>query len=322
MPIGFGTDLMGALETEQLREFELRSAGESARQLLVAATATNADLIGRPELGVIDVAYTCRPGDLRRRSTRVGRGAVDVHPYRHPRRGRRLVIRTFLDLRVKPGHAEQLAAAFERLAILDESVAQSGCSSADLSVSADGTTVTVTATWDSTEAYAAWTSRDDRGDLADQLNEHLAQPLDAATVGRVHRILVSGAPGPTDGQRGTATMSNRIAIDVGGTFTDVVRLDSDGGLRFEKVPTTPAEPTHGVLAAFDRAEAPLDDTSMFTHGTTLGLNALLTRTGALDRGRRDEGVPRRLPPRTDRPRGQLQHLLSQAPRARGTGRHL
>ena len=75
-------------------------------------------------------------------------------------------------------------------------------------------------------------------------------------------------------------MSNRIAIDVGGTFTDVVRLDPDGMLRFEKVPTTPAEPTHGVLAAFDRAEAPLDDTSMFTHGTTLGLNALLTRTGA------------------------------------------
>ncbi len=75
-------------------------------------------------------------------------------------------------------------------------------------------------------------------------------------------------------------MSNRIAIDVGGTFTDVVRLDPDGELRFEKVPTTPAEPTHGVLAAFDRAEAPLDDTSMFTHGTTLGLNALLTRTGA------------------------------------------
>jgi imidazolonepropionase-like amidohydrolase len=61
VPIGFGTDLMGALESEQLREFELRSAGESARQLLVAATATNAELIGRPELGVIDVAT---PADL------------------------------------------------------------------------------------------------------------------------------------------------------------------------------------------------------------------------------------------------------------------
>jgi N-methylhydantoinase A len=75
-------------------------------------------------------------------------------------------------------------------------------------------------------------------------------------------------------------MTNRIAVDVGGTFTDVVRLDPDGVLRFEKVPTTPAEPTRGVVASFERAEAPLDDTSMFTHGTTLGLNALLTRTGA------------------------------------------
>ncbi len=109
------------------------------------------------------------------------------------------MIRTFLDLRVKAGHAEQLAAAFERLAILDQSVAQPGCSSAELSVSEDGTMVTVTATWDSPEAYAAWTSRGDRGDLADQLNEHLAQPLDAATVGRIHRVLVSGEPGrPTD----------------------------------------------------------------------------------------------------------------------------
>jgi imidazolonepropionase-like amidohydrolase len=61
VPIGFGTDLMGALESEQLREFELRSAGESARQLLVAATATNAELIGSPELGAIDVAT---PADL------------------------------------------------------------------------------------------------------------------------------------------------------------------------------------------------------------------------------------------------------------------
>ncbi|MDR1710484.1 MAG: hydantoinase/oxoprolinase family protein [Propionibacteriaceae bacterium] len=73
----------------------------------------------------------------------------------------------------------------------------------------------------------------------------------------------------------------RIAIDVGGTFTDVVRLDPQSGmLRFEKVPTTPSAPTQGVLAAFVKAEAPLDAVDTFNHGTTLGLNALLTRTGA------------------------------------------
>ena len=73
----------------------------------------------------------------------------------------------------------------------------------------------------------------------------------------------------------------RVAIDVGGTFTDVVKLDSETGeLRFEKVPTTPQKPTEGVLAAFDKAEADFGEVSMFNHGSTLGLNALLTRTGA------------------------------------------
>ena len=103
------------------------------------------------------------------------------------------MIRTFLDLRVRPGQAEHLAGAFRRLGILDESVAQPGCRSAELSVSADGHTVTVTATWDSVDAYHAWTSRDDRGDLAEHLNVHLEQPLDATTVGRVHRVLLEGA---------------------------------------------------------------------------------------------------------------------------------
>lgn len=75
-------------------------------------------------------------------------------------------------------------------------------------------------------------------------------------------------------------MSLRVAIDVGGTFTDVVRLDASGDLRFEKVPTTPADPTQGVLQSFEHAQAAPADTAMFTHGTTLGLNALLTRSGA------------------------------------------
>jgi N-methylhydantoinase A len=73
----------------------------------------------------------------------------------------------------------------------------------------------------------------------------------------------------------------RVAIDVGGTFTDVVKLTpSSGELRFEKVPTTPSAPTEGVLDGFRKAEAAMEDIVMFNHGTTLGLNALLTRTGA------------------------------------------
>lgn len=76
------------------------------------------------------------------------------------------------------------------------------------------------------------------------------------------------------------TSTSRVAIDVGGTFTDVVELTASGALRFDKVPTTPAHPTEGVMNAFGVTQTPLADVATFTHGTTLGLNALLTRTGA------------------------------------------
>src|SRR5699024_12303411 len=73
----------------------------------------------------------------------------------------------------------------------------------------------------------------------------------------------------------------RISVDVGGTFTDVVRLEtSSGDIRFEKVPTTPAAPRQGVLHAFEKVGTSIAEVSMFNHGTTLGLNSLLTRTGA------------------------------------------
>jgi N-methylhydantoinase A len=75
--------------------------------------------------------------------------------------------------------------------------------------------------------------------------------------------------------------NTRIAVDVGGTFTDVVKLDtSTGELIFDKVPTTPEAPTKGVIGAFERVNAQMEDIEMFNHGTTLGLNALLTRNGA------------------------------------------
>ncbi|CCH77466.1 5-oxoprolinase (ATP-hydrolyzing) [Nostocoides japonicum T1-X7] len=76
-------------------------------------------------------------------------------------------------------------------------------------------------------------------------------------------------------------VTTRLAVDVGGTFTDVVRLDPDTGrILFDKVPTTPSDPTRGVLDAFAKVGASPADVQLFTHGTTLGLNALLTRTGA------------------------------------------
>lgn len=77
------------------------------------------------------------------------------------------------------------------------------------------------------------------------------------------------------------TAGTRVAIDVGGTFTDVVTLDGGTSvLKFDKVPTTPSHPEEGVLNGFAASGAPMEDIATFIHGTTLGLNALLTRRGA------------------------------------------
>jgi len=80
----------------------------------------------------------------------------------------------------------------------------------------------------------------------------------------------------------------RFAVDTGGTFTDLVVEDSDGGLSLYKSPTTPEDPVAGVLDVFAVAAAAreqertelLGEASVFIHGTTRGLNAILTKTTA------------------------------------------
>src|SRR3954453_20859812 len=68
----------------------------------------------------------------------------------------------------------------------------------------------------------------------------------------------------------------RIAVDVGGTFTDIVLIDEQGTLAVAKVPWPP-DPVEGVPAPVDRAEVPLDQAVFFSHGTTVATNALITR---------------------------------------------
>ncbi len=55
VPIGFGTDLMGALEEEQLNGLRLQSEVDGPVPTLRSATSVNADLLGRPDLGRIQV---------------------------------------------------------------------------------------------------------------------------------------------------------------------------------------------------------------------------------------------------------------------------
>ena len=68
-----------------------------------------------------------------------------------------------------------------------------------------------------------------------------------------------------------------VAVDVGGTFTDVCVLDDDSGdIRVAKVPST-SDPLEGVLAGVEEAGIDLTDVRLFSHGTTVATNALITR---------------------------------------------
>ena len=68
-----------------------------------------------------------------------------------------------------------------------------------------------------------------------------------------------------------------VAVDVGGTFTDVCVLDDDSGdIRVAKVPST-KDPLEGVLAGVEEAGIDLSDVKLFSHGTTVATNALITR---------------------------------------------
>ena len=70
----------------------------------------------------------------------------------------------------------------------------------------------------------------------------------------------------------------RIAVDVGGTFTDVCIMDENTGeIRIEKTPSTPDDPMRAILTGVTEANIDLAEVTMFSHGTTVATNALITR---------------------------------------------
>ena len=72
----------------------------------------------------------------------------------------------------------------------------------------------------------------------------------------------------------------RFAIDIGGTFTDLVALDEETGQIFiTKLPSTPQNPAEGLLNCIQEIDLPVSDYDLFVHGTTIGLNAFLQGRG-------------------------------------------
>ncbi len=75
----------------------------------------------------------------------------------------------------------------------------------------------------------------------------------------------------------------RLAVDIGGTFTDVV-IETPSGRLTTKVLTTPAAPEEGVIegigVVLKLAGIEPSAVGLFIHGTTLATNALIERKGA------------------------------------------
>jgi N-methylhydantoinase A len=78
--------------------------------------------------------------------------------------------------------------------------------------------------------------------------------------------------------------SVRIAVDIGGTFTDIVLMSDDAVLHESKVSTTPEDPSVAVIAGVgallkDLSIAP-SSVAEILHGTTVASNAILQKSGA------------------------------------------
>ena len=76
-------------------------------------------------------------------------------------------------------------------------------------------------------------------------------------------------------------MTHAVAVDIGGTFTDLVAYDrTSGEVRYTKAPTTYDNFVSGILECFEKASISPATAAVVNHGTTLVINALIQRRGA------------------------------------------
>src|SRR5215218_3023084 len=73
----------------------------------------------------------------------------------------------------------------------------------------------------------------------------------------------------------------RIAVDIGGTFTDLAAFDeTEGKLMFGKALSTHGALVNGIQNTMDGAGVKSADAYLFLHGSTIAINTLLERSGA------------------------------------------
>ena len=76
-------------------------------------------------------------------------------------------------------------------------------------------------------------------------------------------------------------MGAHVALDIGGTFTDLVYFDDGTGeLRHAKSSTTPDDFTRGIQNCLAKGKVDLGGCETFVHGATIAINTLIEQTGA------------------------------------------
>jgi N-methylhydantoinase A len=91
----------------------------------------------------------------------------------------------------------------------------------------------------------------------------------------------------------TPTSAFTVAVDIGGTFTDLLGYDTaTGRLISAKTSTTPDDLTRAIEQCFDKIDPDVRDVDTLVHGSTVAINTVVERTGArtalvVTRGMRD-----------------------------------
>jgi N-methylhydantoinase A len=84
-----------------------------------------------------------------------------------------------------------------------------------------------------------------------------------------------------------------VAVDIGGTFTDLIGYDDETGRVFSsKSSSTPADLTHGIMRCLEKGGMSVQNLDNFVHGSTVAINTVIERKGAataliVTRGTRD-----------------------------------
>ena len=154
----------------------------------------------------------------------------------------------------------------------------------------------------------------DGGGRGDARAPALGRAGRSARVGR--RAGSTGGPGSTGGQ-GVA-VGLVVGIDTGGTFTDLVVLDTATGQDrvAQDVVDCRARPGTAIVNALAEGDVPAAELEAFTHGTTVGTNALIERTGCRVAFLTTAGLRGHAVHPADQPQGALRPALAQAGAAR------